>query len=357
MKKIRTILTYISSCRIWLIVLACVDLFFIFLAWLAYPEEFYRLVWLMIFVSLAAFAIPLTMLIKRHEKKATAFHRFLLEPDEANEYLLCEVAPVSLRPYIHELGRHLREQQADMDDRIVQIADYERYIESWVHEIKKPLSLMTLVLDNRKEEISPLVRTRMLHVRDKVRGDVEQILYFSRLGATHKDYFWEPLSILSVCKESVEDNLTLLEEAGFTVELAGEKHEIVSDKKGLMFILGQIISNSVKYSEKQNDPLLRFTVKEDMADKQIILSVSDNGPGIPSSDLPFIFDKGFTGDKGSYLSRSTGMGLFLVRKMARDLAIELRVESSPGSGMTLLLIFPKVQHTFRRIEDANTNQT
>lgn len=342
MKKIRMILTYISSCRIWLLALTCVDLFFIFFAWLAYPKEFYKLVWLMIFVSLAAFAIPMTVLIKRHKKKAAAFHRLLLEPDEANEYLLCEVTPVSLYPYVHKLARHLREQQAVMDNRIVQIADYERYIESWVHEIKKPLSLMTLVLDNRKEEISPLVRTRMLHVRDKVRGDVEQILYFSRLGATHKDYFWEPLSVLSVCKESVEDNLTLLEEAGFTIEFAGEEYEIVSDKKGLMFIFGQIISNSVKYSEKQNDPLLRFTVKEDTAAEQIILSVSDNGPSIRSSDLPFIFDKGFTGDKGSYLSRSTGMGLFLVQKMARDLAIGLKVESNPGTGMTLSLVFPKV---------------
>jgi len=346
MKKLRTILTYITSCRIWLIALACIDLFFTFLAWLAYPEKFYSLVWLMIFVSFAASMIPLTVLIKRHEKKAAAFHHFLLEPDEANEYLLCEVTPVTQHPYIHELGRHLRKKQADVDDRMVQIADYERYIEAWVHEIKKPLSLMTLVSDNRKEEMSPLVQTRMLHVRDQVRGDVEQILYYSRLGATHKDYFWEPLSILSICKESVEDNLTLLEEAGFTIEFTGEeKCQIVSDKKGLMFILSQIISNSVKYSEKQSNPLLRFTVKEDMAPKQTILSVSDNGPGIPSSDLPFIFDKGFTGDKGDYLSRSTGMGLFLVQKMARDLAIELEVKSGPGSGTTFSLVFPRVQHS------------
>lgn len=354
MKRIRTILTYISSYRLWLIALACVDLFFTFLAWLAYPEKFNSLAALLVFVSLAAFAIPLAILIKRQEKEEAAFHRFLLEPDEANEYLLCEVIPVSLHPYIHELGRHLREQQADKDDRIVQIADYERYIESWVHEIKKPLSLMTLLLDNRKEEISALVRTRMLHVRNQVRGDVEQILYFSRLGATHKDYFWESLSILSVCKAAVEDNLTLLEEAGFTAEFAGKECEIVSDKKSLMFILGQIISNSVKYSEKQNNPLLRFSLKEDMTAEQIILSVRDNGPGVPSADLPFIFDKGFTGDKGSYLSRSTGMGLFLVQKMACDLAIGLKVESNLGFGMALSLVFPKVQHSFGRINDANT---
>lgn len=352
MKKIQIILAYISSCRLWLITLAFVDLLFTFLAWLAYPEMFYSLVGLMVFVTLAAFVIPLAILIKRRDNQVAAFHHFLLEPDEANEHLLCEAAPMSLHPNIHELGRHLRKQQADMDNRNVQIADYENYIESWVHEIKKPLSLMMLILDNRKEEMSPFVQARMLHVRDQVRQDVEQILYFSRLGTAHKDYFWEPLAILSVCKESVEDNLTLLEEAGFTIEFAGEECEIVSDKKGLMFILGQIISNSVKYSKKQNAPLIRFAVKEDMAAEQIILSIGDNGPGIPASDLPFIFDKGFTGDKGSYLSRSTGMGLFLVQKMTRDLAIELKVESSPGCGMTLSLVFPKVEH--KGTEDAST---
>lgn len=63
-----------------------------------------------------------------------------------------------------------------------------------------------------------MVHTRMLYVRGHTRQDIEQILYFSRLGATHKDYFFEPLSILEICREAVEDNLTLLEEAGFSVE-------------------------------------------------------------------------------------------------------------------------------------------
>ena len=143
----------------------------------------------------------------------------------------------------------------------------------------------------------------------------------------------------------IEDNLTLLEESGFAIEFSGEEYEVVSDKKGLMFILGQIISNSVKYSEKQNDPLIRFTTIEDTIERQTILSITDNGPGVPLSDMPFIFDKGFTGDTGSYLSRSTGMGLFLVQKMAYDLAIELKIASSQGAGMTLSLAFPKVQQS------------
>ena len=124
------------------------------------------------------------------------------------------------------------------------------------------------------------------------RQDIEQILYFSRLGATHKDYFFEPLSILEICREAVEDNLTLLEEAGFSVEYTENDAQVISDKKGLMFILGQIISNSVKYVGNNLAPRLIFSIADSMNSEQISLSIKDNGTSIPLSDLPFVFDKG-----------------------------------------------------------------
>ena len=110
---------------------------------------------------------------------------------------------------------------------------------------------MTLLLDNRKNEMSNMVHQRMLYVRDQTRQDIEQILYFSRLGATHKDYYFEKISLKSICQESIEDNRTLLEEAGFSINYSGNENVVVSDKKGLMFILGQVISNSVKYTTKK----------------------------------------------------------------------------------------------------------
>lgn len=350
-KKIQTVLTYISSYKIWLISLTCVDVSFLFFAWLAYPGDFLKLAGLMFFVILAAFIIPLTLIIGKHKKESIAFQHFLLEPDETNEYLLGEVVAPSLRPYVHELGQCLREKQAEVESRNIQVTDYEDYIESWVHEIKKPLSLMTLVLDNRKDEVSPLVHRRMLYACDHIKQNVEQILYFSRLGDVHKDYYWEQLSINNICKESVTDNFTLLDEAGFQIEYSNEDYSVVSDQKGLMFILGQIISNSVKYSDKKISPLLRFEVKEDIDTEQIILSINDNGLGIPPSDLPFIFDKGFTGDTGSYLSRSTGMGLYLIKKMADDLNIRVHVQSRHlgcDKGTTLSLVFLQIQLSSRR---------
>ena len=82
-----------------------------------------------------------------------------------NEYLLCEAVPAVIRPLICELGKHLRTQQEYINEQKITVTDYEHYVENWVHEIKKPLSLMTLLLDNRKDEMSPLV-----HIRDRLRS-------------------------------------------------------------------------------------------------------------------------------------------------------------------------------------------
>ena len=111
MKKLKIFLTYISSNRVWIITLACLDVFFIFLAWLANPDYFINYVALIIFVSFATLAIPLAISIRKRNKTDAIFRRFLLEPDDTNEYLLCEAVPAVLRPYICELGQHLRTQQ------------------------------------------------------------------------------------------------------------------------------------------------------------------------------------------------------------------------------------------------------
>lgn len=354
MKKIRTIIRFLYSFRLWLFSLTFVCLLFVFLAWVAYPQAFTSLITLMVFVAVTAFITPLAISIKRQKKADEVFQTFLLEPDEQNEHLLCEASPLYLHSHIRQLGSHLRKQQTDMEKYAIQVIDYESYVESWVHEIKRPLSLVTLMLDNRRDEMSPLVQSRMLHARDCIQHNVEQMLYFSRLGTAHKDYFWEQLSVLSVCKESVQDNLAMLDEARFILTFSGEDCQIVSDKKGMMFILGQLISNSVKYATKREAPSLCFDVQEDRITGKITISVRDNGSGIPASDLPFVFDKGFTGERGSYLSRSTGMGLYLVQKMAADLAIEIKIASQLGDGTTVSLTFPKVEYPVRRFENETT---
>jgi signal transduction histidine kinase len=300
----------------------------------------------MLITSLLLVVLPVVLMYARMKRCETAFAAFLLEPDEHNEHFLSKKAPASSRLFISQLGKVLRENRALENENSIQLGEYQHYIEGWAHEIKTPLALMTLMLDNRSAEMSVFVSQRMQHVHDRVQLDVEQILYFGRLGAVHKDYHLEPLNLLEVCHAAVEDNLSLLDEADFVIEVDGDDSSVMTDQKGLLFILSQIISNSVKYvgdtGVLTRQPLLRFAVSNVPDTDTVVLGISDNGPGVQPADLPFIFDKGFTGIHNHRLEHTTGMGLFLVRKMAADLAIELDASSQPGCGLTIELRFPRI---------------
>ncbi|KAJ48742.1 signal transduction histidine kinase [Clostridium tetanomorphum] len=344
MKWIKQIYDCFHAYKQWFLMLIATSVLFSFLAWLAYPETFKVLVGLMIVFTLAMIWVSVFIIIRKQKIIEEAFQDFLLEANETNEEILCHVSPKNHWWFIHRIGSLIRSYQWELNDQVIELGDYENYIEGWVHEIKKPLSLMTLVLDNRTDEMSPLVRQRMLHIRDEMLGDVEQILYFARLGAIHKDYIFDSINLLAFCKQTIEDHQTLLDESSFQIQFIGEEMEVFSDPKGLAFILAQIITNSTKHiSQNQDIPILKFETLYDKVRDKAILNISDNGPGVAEEDLPFIFDKGFTGGKGTYTRQATGMGLFLVSKMAHDLAIQLDAKSELGSGLTISLIFPNVK--------------
>ena len=112
------------------------------------------------------------------------------------------------------------------------------------------------------------------------------------------------------------------------------EYSIYSDDKWLRFILDQLISNAVKY--RADHPVLHFfAVKKS---DSIILSVSDNGIGIPQGDLPRIFEKGFTGQNGRTIHSSTGIGLYLCGRLCDKLGIGISA-SSEGKGTTISLSF------------------
>ncbi|WMJ81503.1 sensor histidine kinase [Clostridium sp. MB40-C1] len=344
MKWIKQIYECFHAYKQWFLMFIATSILFSFLAWLAYPETFKVLVGLMIIFTLAMIWVSVFIIIRKQKIVEEAFQNFLLEANETNEEILCHVSPKNHWAFIHRVGNVIRSYQSELNDQVIELGDYENYIEGWVHEIKKPLSLMTLVLDNRIDEMSPLVRQRMLHIRDQMLGDVEQILYFARLGAIHKDYIFDSIKLLAFCKQTIEDHQTLLDESSFQIQFIGEEMEVFSDPKGLAFILEQIITNSTKHiSQNQDIPILKFETLYDKVRDKVILNISDNGSGVSEEDLPFIFDKGFTGSRGTYTRQATGMGLFLVSKMAYDLAIQLDAKSELGSGLIISLIFPNVK--------------
>ena len=135
--------------------------------------------------------------------------------------------------------------------------------------------------------------------------------------------------------DAIADSKYLLRKNHVTVEVEDDGKIAYMDDKWVRFILNQIISNAVKYRTDQ--PSLRFSTAQ--KHNQVILSVEDNGIGIPQSDLPRVFEKGFTGQNGRTVHSSTGIGLYLCKRLCDKLGIGLSV-CSQGNGTSVSLIFP-----------------
>ena len=327
----------------WLLLLLCCDVFFIILVWLASPGSFSIFIVLMIFFSIGSAAIGLWITGRQRTKKAVAFHRFLSEPSPKNESALIEASEPSVKGLIQDLGQFLQKQQHSLNEFDHRVTEFEEYIEAWVHEIKTPLSLATLLLDNRREEMSDHVHKRFEYVRREISEDVDRILYYARLQSTHIDYRYERIDLSACCSEVMQNLASLFEEHNAMIKYELAEIQIISDMKALQFLISQIIINSVKYTKPGTRPVVQLEAGREDDEGHSYLKISDNGIGVPAPDLPFIFDKGFTGNY-PHTQGATGMGLYLVKKFCEDLQISIEVESQAGQGLSITLIFPVINN-------------
>lgn len=323
----------------WLLLLLGIDLFAALLLWLADVQAFYAMLIVIIMVTVLLFSLVCLVLLRLERKREQAFLAFLSNPDEYHEELLVETVNAAQRDHIRQLGKYLRDRQLAYAKLQTQLNDYEEYVESWAHETKTPLSLLTLLLDNRRDELSPNVNFKLDYIRNRIQESVDQMLFYARLHGARKDYLFEHICIRGCIGDVLEDYKPLLEEKRFQIRLALSEDKVYSDRRGLYFLLGQIISNSIKYCSEE--PELCFSSLQ--KDGCYVLSIKDNGIGVRSCDLPYIFEKGFTGNPGEGRKKATGMGLYLAKEIAKDLNITLDAESEWGQGFEMRISFPVVK--------------
>lgn len=341
--KLRDWFNILKESSPWVLLLCISDAFFLFMAWLAYPETFGLLVGIMVIFSVTSIIFGMLLVWKKQKKQDKVFYDFLQEPSLEHEFRLIEAIGESHKEEVNYLANKLRIQNDQLDNAKLKFIDYEEFIESWVHEIKRPIFLQALILENRKEEMSKLVYQRLEYARINIRDNVEQILFYARLQASHVDYRLERVSLNFCCEDVQLELQALFEEKEVKVISQMEDIPIISDKKALQFIFTQILSNAVKYSNEKIESFIWLKTGFDSVNNRYYLKISDNGIGVLNSDLPFIFDKGFTGDNPNG-SQSTGIGLYLVKKLCDELQIEIEVESEYGKGFAIQLLFPVIEN-------------
>lgn len=323
----------------WLLLLFCIDAFAALLLWIADVQAFYAMTAVIVLATVLLFSLICFLIVHRERKKEQAFHAFLYNPDEYHEELLLEIVSVAERESIRLLGKTLRDKQLAYAELETQLADYEEYVESWAHETKTPLSLLTFLMDNRRDELPPSVSFKLDYIRNRMQESISQMLFYARLKSARKDYLFEHIPLRSCIEDLLEDYGPLLEEKQFQIQLNLSSDAVYSDRRALYFLLGQMISNSIKYCGE--NPELCFSALQ--RDDAYVLSIKDNGIGVRSCDLPYIFEKGFTGDSGEGRKKATGMGLYLAKETAKELNVTLNVHSEWGQGFEIQIAFPIVK--------------
>ena len=241
------------------------------------------------------------------------------EPERADEQVFYQLMKMAEKSMLEQIGEVQRERK-----------EYKEYIEQWIHEVKTPITAMKLICENNR---CSFTRDLMAEL-ENINRFTEQALYYARSEHTEKDYSVREISLSDVVHGAIADNKYLLRQNNVAVTVGDVEYSIYSDDKWLRFILDQLISNAVKYRTSQS-VLHFYAVKEN---DRVILTVEDNGIGIPASDLPRIFEKGFTGQNGRKIHSSTGIGLYLCKRLCDKLGIEISA-TSERKGTTISLAF------------------
>lgn len=219
--------------------------------------------------------------------------------------------------------------------------EYRDYIETWIHEVKTPIAAAHLIASNTP---TPDVEKMDTEVH-RIERYVEQALYYARSDALDRDYVLEAVHVDDLVKQALRRNASMLVDSGLTIQWEGDglHSTVYTDSKWVVFILGQLLTNSAKYVRPGYPPVVRISADQteegESGRVRTQLRVADNGMGISAEDLPRVFDKAFTGARGRHFVRSTGMGLYISKRLCDTMGIGLELASQRDFGTTATLTF------------------
>ena len=283
------------------------------------------LIMVFIFISLL---VSYLLIKKRYEKMINLVDSL----DE--KYLIKEVIdkPKNLenRAYYYALDKACKALNDKLSDVENSKEEYLDFLDSFIHEIKTPISALSLYADNNDKKIKEEVL--------KISRLVDKMLFYAKSDVVEKDYFIKKVTLADLVHPVLLEYKNYLLNYSFKVEVKNLDNLVVyTDIKWLNFIIEQILSNSLKYQNKK-ERIVRIKGIDDK--NNIKLVIYDNGVGIKDADLSKVFEKGFTGSNRSKKNAS-GIGLYLVKKLCDKLGIDIKIESVYLKYTKVIITFPK----------------
>lgn len=237
---------------------------------------------------------------------------------------------IQVEKYMHELYRLYKQ---ELQTLYAGQKRHDQFINQWVHQMKTPISVIELLLQDER----PLDKKNVQEEIDRLRRGLDMVLVNARLENFEEDMQVEQVALKTIVTATVNENKRLFITKRVFPEIHIEDDIIVaSDSKWLRFILGQFVTNAVKYTFESNKKIVISAIKKS---DYVQLAIRDEGIGIPASDLSRVTKAFFTGENGRKTGESTGMGLYLAKEICEKLGHELHITSEVGKGTIVTVTF------------------
>ncbi|MGO4528309.1 sensor histidine kinase [Paenibacillus sp. 2TAF8] len=265
-----------------------------------------------------------------------AFYTRMTRPVNSLDELVAlhEAAPLSI-----SLEKLLDSQYAQYHTHLSRLEqkqqEYLTFINQWVHQMKTPLSVIELTVEEQEDDDARFRSIR--EEADQMRRGLETVLYVARLDTFEQDFSVEPVELRAVGEEAIHELKRFFIRNHVYPEMQIDDSLVVqSDAKWIRFVLVQLLSNAIKYAVGSGQ---KVHLRAYEAERQVILEVQDHGIGIPKSDLNRVFRPFFTGENGRHFKESTGMGLYIAKEVLTRMSHQIELESVYGEGTTVRITF------------------
>lgn len=200
--------------------------------------------------------------------------------------------------------------------------DMVDYYTLWAHQIKTPIAAMRLLLQSADNEQNNELSSELF----KIEQYVEMVLQYLRLDSTSTDFILKHYKLDDIVRQAVRKYAKLFIQKKISLDLSEFDCEVLTDEKWLLFVIEQILSNALKYTHEG-----RISIYMHSPNSKTLV-IKDSGIGIQPEDLPRVFEKGFTGYNGRTDKKSTGIGLYLCKRILTKLSHSITIESEVGKG-------------------------
>lgn len=322
-------MAYIRERLSWILFFLFLQLLFLFIAAVDSQIPFLSILYI-VFLSTLFFIVFLVVRYNRETKFYKSLRAWddtydlaaISEPERPFETIAMDILSLQTERFKKESSMRLTEMQGEKDELL-----------SWIHEVKTPLTTMQLMIERMEDET---LKAQLQYEWLRIHLLLDQQLHQKRIPFIRNDLLIEVAALEPIIFQEIRALKSWCMQKGIGFDVSLEVTEVLSDAKWLGFIVRQLLTNAVKYSNASD-----IIIESDLKDDHVRLTIQDSGRGIDPKDMPRIFDKGFTSTTSHQDSAATGMGLYLTQKVADALLIRIQAESKPGIGTTFTLIFPK----------------